>query len=73
MRKKIVYCVNKDIEQISGCLGPKGERRLIVNRHKEPFWDDGSALKLDRGDCFATYKYIKTLELHIKIGEFHAT
>lgn len=34
--------------------GPKVERRLIVNRHKEPFGDDGHALKLDCGDYFTT-------------------
>lgn len=52
--------------------GAQGREETDCKQTQRTFWDDGSTLKLDCGDCFITYKYIKTLELHIKIGEFHA-
>ena len=56
MRKWLAYYINKDRKQINGYLKHKVERRLIIDKHKGIWGDDGSVLKLDFGDCCTTGK-----------------
>ena len=54
MRKWLVYYINKDRKQINGYLKHKVERRLIIDRHKGIWGDDGSVLKLEGNNGYTT-------------------